>query len=468
MSTEEKAKVMNEDAIKEIEELEESASHSGDDFQYEPVPEGKRQNWYDLVFVWFGAAMVAQLYQAGVTVTIGTGGLPNGLKAILGGALFLALFTALSGYVGYKTHCNAALSSRFAYGSVGVAIPGFHIADIGWYVVNAAMFCSILVTLFPAIDIKVWAILISVLFITNNYVGFSKMVILNRFAFPVLLFTGLFGIWKCAQMPGGLGGIWENVFPQTMSVSAGITVVVGTWAAGCSRAADYMRFAKDAKSSFLASFLGFFFGFCLCIICGAVWGAATGTSVIADTLSMLGMVGLGCLMFFLQNWATCEHSSYITSTSLPITIEVVTKKRIPRRFIVLGVGIIAVCIAGLDIQSYYVPFCSFLGYLIPPIAAVSIADYFIMSKTKYHWTGHKNYYDMNVNSEDVMHHKFNWATVPALIVGLLMGWKMTWGVASINAFIGTIVVYCVFCMIFYFMGFQKKEVALNEALAGRK
>ena len=142
MSTEEKAKVMNEDAIKEIEELEESASHSGDDFQYEPVPEGKRQNWYDLVFVWFGAAMVAQLYQAGVTVTIGTGGLPNGLKAILGGALFLALFTALSGYVGYKTHCNAALSSRFAYGSVGVAIPGFHIADIGWYVVNAAMFCS--------------------------------------------------------------------------------------------------------------------------------------------------------------------------------------------------------------------------------------------------------------------------------------------------------------------------------------
>ena len=154
MSTEEKAKVMNEDAIKEIEELEESASHSGDDFQYEPVPEGKRQNWYDLVFVWFGAAMVAQLYQAGVTVTIGTGGLPNGLKAILGGALFLALFTALSGYVGYKTHCNAALSSRFAYGSVGVAIPGFHIADIGWYVVNAAMFCSILVTLFPAIDIN--------------------------------------------------------------------------------------------------------------------------------------------------------------------------------------------------------------------------------------------------------------------------------------------------------------------------
>lgn len=438
-----------------------------DDFQYEPVPESHRKSWVDLTFVWFGAAMVAQLYQAGVTVTISTGGLPNGLKAILGGALFLALFTALNGYVGYKTHCNSALSARYAYGSVGVAIPGFHIADIGWYVVNAAMFCSIMATLFPAIDIKVWAILISMLFITNNYIGFSKMVILNKITVPVLIFTGLFGIYRCSTLPGGFSGIWTNVFPQSMSVSAGVAMVVGTWAAGCSRAADYMRFAKGAKDSFLASFLGFFFGFMLCIVTGAIWGAATGTSEIAATLSMLGMVGLGALMFFLQNWATCEHSSYITSTSLPITIEVVTKKKFPRRFIVLGVGLLAVCICGLDIQSYYVPFCSFLGYLIPPIAAVTIADYFIMSKTKYHWTGHKNYYDMDVNSEDVTHHKFNLATIPALIVGLLLGWRLNWGISSLNAFVGTIIVYCVCGVLFYYLGLQKKEVALNEQLKAR-
>ncbi|OUN06518.1 hypothetical protein B5G43_08915 [Flavonifractor sp. An92] len=449
-------------------EVEKKTNSSGDDFQYEPVPASQRKTWYDLTFVWFGAAMVAQLYQAGVSVTIGTGGLPTGLQSILIGALFLAFFTALNGFIGYKTHCNSALSSRYAYGSLGVAIPGFHIADIGWYVVNAAMFCSILVSLFPAVDVRVWCILISMLFITNNYVGFSKMVILNRFAFPVLLITGLYGIYRCGQMPGGFGAIWSATYPQTMTVNAGVAMVIGTWAAGCSRAADYMRFAKDAKSSFIASFLGFFFGFCLCIVCGAIWGAATGTSVIADTLSMLGMVGLGALMFFLQNWATCEHSSYITSTSLPITIEVVTKKRVPRRFIVLGVGLIAVCISGLDIQSYYVPFCSFLGYLIPPIAAVSIADYFILSKTKYHWTGHKNYYDMDVNSEDVTHHKFNWATVPALIAGLLLGWKLNWGISSVNAFVGTVVVYTVASLILYAAGMQKKEVARNEALAARR
>ena len=43
-----------------------------------------------------------------------------------------------------------------------------------------------------------------------------------------------------------------------------------------------------------------------------------------------------------------------------------------------------------------------------------------MSKTKYHWTGHTHYYDMDVNSEDVTHHKFNWAVIPALLAGLLL------------------------------------------------
>ena len=189
MSTEVTSK--HENLILEGEAL---AAAARDDFQYDPVPKAYRKKWFDITFAWFGAAMVAQLYQAGVTVTISTGGLPNGLKAILGGALFLALFTALSGYIGVKTHANAALSARYAYGSMGVAIPGFHIADIGWYVVNAAMFCSILKALIPSVDIKVWAILISMLFITNNYVGFSKMVLFNRVAFPILLFTGLFGI----------------------------------------------------------------------------------------------------------------------------------------------------------------------------------------------------------------------------------------------------------------------------------
>lgn len=436
----------------------------GDDYAEAPVPLTKRVNWINVTLVWFGAAMVAQLYQGGVTLGTGMGNLSNALWAIFWGALFLAMFVVLCGYIGVKTGCNSALSGRYAYGSIGVAIPGFHIADIGWFVVMNAIFASILSQIIPAIDIKVWCILISMLFITNNYIGFKQMVWLNRFAFPVLLFVGLLGLYKVSQMPGGFGKIFSNQYPVHYSLSAGIVLVIGTWISGCSRAADYMRFAKDGKSSFTAAFLGFFFGFCLCIVCGAVWGAATGTTLIGDTLNILGMLFLGTLMFFIQTWTTAEHSSYVTSTALPTSIEVLTKKKVPRRFIVVAVGVIGVCITGLNIQNYYVPFISFLGYIIPVIGAISIADFYIMSRTKYHWTGHTDYYSLDVNSEDVMHHKFNWAVVPALIGGMLLGWKTTVGIPSVTSFIGTITLYCITTIIFYYLGFTKKEVKLNNEL----
>ncbi len=449
-----------------MEEKKLASSMSGDDYAHEPVPVEGRKSWVDMTFVWFGAAMVSQLYNGGVALGTGMGNLENALWAIFWGASFLALFAALNGYVGAVTHCNAALTGRFAYGSIGVAIPGFHIADIGWFIVIASIFANIMGYVIPSVDTRVWAILTCMLFITNNYIGFNSMIILNKIAFPLLFLIGMYGIYRVQIVtPGGIPAVFDMVYPEKYSLSAGIVLVIGTWAAGCSRAADYMRFARRRVDSFLATFIGFFAGFCLCIVCGAIYGAATGESSIGPTLSTLGFVGLGAFMFFVQSWTTDEHCSYVTSTALPTTIEVVTKKRVPRRFIVLGVGLLGVCICGLDIQAYYVPFISFLGYIIPSIGAISIADYFIMSKTKYHWTGHKNYYDYNVNSPDVMHHKFNWVVIPSLVIGMLLGWKLTWGIPSITAFVGTIVVYVLFSLLSYAMGLQKKEVALNESLS---
>lgn len=440
-------------------------SMSGNDFADVPVPLSERVTWTKLTFVWFGAAMVAQLYQCGVTVGTGMGTFTNAMIAILSGALFLAIFVALNGIIGYVTGCNAALSGRYAYGSIGVAIPGFHIADIGWFVVMNAIFANIMNTLYPAIDIRVYCILISMLFITNNYIGFNQMVVLNRLAFPVLLLVGLYGIYRVNTLPGGLAAIFDKTYPETYSMTTAITMVIGTWVAGCSRAADYFRYAKRARDAIISSFLGFFCGFCLCIVCGAIWGSATGTTVIGDTLVMLNIVGLGAIMFFVQTWTTAEHSSYVTSTALPTTIEVVFKKKVPRRSIVLAVGMIGICITGLDIQNYYVPFIAFLGYFLPVIGAITITDYFVLSKTSHHWTGHKNFYRLNVNCEEVMHHKFNLSVIPALIIGVLIGWKLEWGIPALNSFLGSCVAYFAFTLIFNAMGYQKREMAKNKTAA---
>lgn len=440
---------------------EKHAAVSGDDFADVRVPLSERVTWTKLTFVWFGAAMVAQLYQCGVTVGTGMGTLTNSLIAIFFGALCLAIFVALNGIIGYVTGCNAALTGRYAYGSVGAVIPAFHIADIGWFVVMNAIFANILHTVYPAIDIRVYCILISMLFITNNYVGFNQMVILNRLAFPILFCVGMYGLWRVHTLPGGLSGVFDKTYPETYSMTTAITMVIGTWVAGCSRAADYFRYAARAKDAIISSFLGFFFGFTLCIVCGAIWGAATGTTVIGDTLVVLNMVILGMIMFFVQTWTTAEHSSYVTSTALPTVVDIVAKKKLPRRYVVLMVGIIGICITGLDIQNYYVPFISFLGYFLPVIGAITITDYFVLSKTEHHWTGHRNYYKIDVNSEEVMHHKFNPATIPALLIGVIVAWKLNWGVPALNSFFSACISYVVFTFIFNSAGCRAKEMAKN-------
>lgn len=438
-------------------------SMSGDDFPDTPVPKSHRVTWHDLTFVWFGAAMVAQLYVCGVVLGTGTGGLTTALEAILWGALFLAVLVGVNGIIGQATGCNAALSGTYAYGRKGVAISGFHIADIGWYVVNIAIFSSIMSTILPAVDIRVFAILFCYLFMTNGYIGFNQMVILNKLSFPVLFLVSIYGLYQINSMPGGIIELFDKNFTPTISLMTGITMVIGTWSAGASRSADYFRFALRKRDSMFTALFGFFGGFALCIGCGAIWGAALETTDIGQTLVMLNMIFLGSLMFFIQTWTTSEHSAYITSTSVPLTVKIVTGKSMPRRYMILVVGIIGVLIAGLDIQNYYVPFIVFLGYFIPVISAIVLADYFIMSKTKYHWTGHKNIYSLPVDSEEVQHHSFNIAILPTIIVGFLVSYYINWGIGAVNALVGTVAAYCLSCFICYQLGVYDRERARNCA-----
>lgn len=443
-------------------------SMSGDDFPDMPVPQSHRVTWKPLTFVWFGAAMVAQLYQCGVTIGTGMGSLSLALEAIFWGTLFLAMFVGLNGVIGQATGCNAALSGTYAYGSKGVVIPGFHIADIGWFVVMIAIFASIMNTIIPWIDIRVFCILFCYLFMTNGYIGFNQMVILNKFAFPILALVSLYGLYQVNSLPGGIPGLFDKVFANNFTMAAAITAIIGTWSAGASRAADYFRFAKSGKDTLIASFMGFFGGFILCIGCGAIWGAASGSTDIGITLIALNMVLLGSIMFFVQTWTTGEHSAYITSTALPLSIGIITGKKIHRRYIILSVGLIGITIGGMNIQNYYVPFISFLGYVIPVIGAIVMTDYFIMSKTNYHWSGHTNFYSIPVNSEDVQHHIFNPATVPALIIGMLISWQVPWGIPALNGLVGTAIVYILFCMAFHAAGMYRKEAKRNSVFAKKE
>lgn len=434
-----------------------------EDYSSEPIPKKLRLKWPLLTVIWFGAAMFVGLYYTGMELGTSMGTLTNALIAIGLGAAILCVFLILQGIVGQRTGCNTALIGVYAFGRKGAAIPAFHITDIGWFIVMIAQFVVIVEYFIPWMDPRVLAALCSMLFLTNGFVGVKQMARLNLIAMPILALIGLWSIIRVnAITEGGIVGLFDEIMPNSITVTAGVTIVVGTWISGASRAADYFRWAKSVGDVAKSSILGFTLGFLLCMVAGTLWGAAVGYEAIPQVLIMLGvgMVPLGLLMFTFQTWTTNEHSGYVTSNSLPVFWETLTGKPLPRRYVNIGLAFVSMLVAGLGVENYFIPFISFLGVFIPVIGSIVLADYFIMSKTRFHWSGHKNYYSFDVNDEEVQHHVMNWAVIPALIIGFSVGFFLPWGIGSVNAIISTVLSYVLTCLVF--APLRRREAAKNS------
>jgi len=440
------------------------ADQSGDNgYTDRAVPLDKRERWPSMTFAWFGAAMFVGLYYTGVELGSSMGKLSNALLAILGGCVFLAGFVTLNGIIGYKTGCTAALIGRYSYGSRGAAIPSFHITDTGWNIMSTAQIAVILSAIFPMIDSKVFCILCSILFLTNSFIGFKAMVMLNKIAMPILLFTGLYGLFRLHVITdGGLLAVFGMENEATIAIGSGITIVVGTWVSGSSRAADYFRFSKSTKDTVIAACVGFFAGLIICLVVAAFWGAGLGSSEIVPTLMSLGggMMFFGFVMFTLQTWTTNEHNGFVTGNAIPACTKALWgKERIGRSTTIAIMIVLCIIFCGFGVENIFTPFLSVLGTFLPAIGAISIADFYIMSRTKYHWSGHKHFYKFDVNDPEVEHHKFNPSSVPAIIAGTLVGFLVDWGIAAVNSMVVAVIVYCVCCLIF--SSHRQKEAAKN-------
>ena len=433
------------------------------DFAYTPVPGEFRKDWRPLTYSWFGAAMFVGLYYTGCELGVQIGTLSNAFIALLCGAAFLGVLLALNGNIGCKTGCSTTVACIYAYGSKGVFIPAFWVVEFGWYVILNMQFSQLMSQLCPVLDARVLGIIFSMLFITNSFVGFGQMANLNRVAMPILLLTGLYGVIRAVMITeGGLVGMFGKEFDYVIPMGTAITTVIGTWSSGATRSADLFRFARSGKDTAIASILGFGGGLIVCLFIGSLWAAGTGHAGVADNARILGggMVIFASIMFFFQTWTTIEHGAYLQSTSYPVAIEVVTGRHVSRRSVMVVVGLCGMVCSSFDAQTAFMPFLNAIGIFVPAVGGVLLADYYIMSKTDYHWTGHKNiYHNYRVTDEDVRHHKFNPAVVAGIVLGGAAGALLNFGVASINAIVCSALSYCIFG--FIFSGFRKKEAAKN-------
>ncbi|MCY8180669.1 cytosine permease [Bacillus paralicheniformis] len=419
---------------------------NADDFAVTSVPENKRKSIFNITIT--SCAWIISLS------TIVTGGaLIQGLNfahAVLAavlGMLILAVYGFFQGIMGAKYGISTTVLARQAFGRYGSGLFGIVLAltlGIGWFGWQVAFFGTTISEMFPGVWLAkpevaiVWG---GILMILTAFIGYRGLAALSFIAVPLVVIFSIWGIVSAVNYSGS----WHNLLTfhptgDPMTIFAGITIVVGNAALGAVVFPDVTRYAKGAVSGGIGASVGYFLGGVFCLVAGAAMAITANVPDIGSTPNIpaaMSKLGLGFLAFFIivfAQWTTNDNNLYTGSLGLRNVVN------IPKKALVAIMGVIGIMIALLGVQNMFVPFLTFLGLYVPPIAGVMIADHWItapvIKKKQYRFGAGTTYSKLNV------------AAILSVIIGGFTASKVTFGIGPINSTVLAFLIYIVFTFIF--------------------
>ncbi len=357
-----------------------------EDYATSPVPEESRFGWLSQGMVWSGGAFCMTLFSIGGMLASAMDLFSFVLAAFLGSAI-LTILGSLIGIIGSRTHMASAFNSRFTLGVAGGRLFGFLLAVslFGWFGYQCYVFADSTLsalTLFGFFGGSriVWTIGGGLLMMITAVVGFGGITLIANLSVPLL-----FGLTLIAA--GIIAGnvdvsVLQAASSQTagrMSLSDGIVLVVGSLISGACIVSDISRFSKKSRDAVGGCVLGFLIAFPLVLLLGGFFYYACGTSDLCDLL--VTRCGMGMFVPFvlvISMWTTNDYNLYCSVLGISNALDDYIK--LPRWLLTLIVGIVSILLGAFGIMAVFSSFLNLLGVLIPPIAAVIIADYYLYNQ----------------------------------------------------------------------------------------
>jgi len=174
-------------------------------------------------------------------------------------------------------------------------------------------------------------------------------------------------------LPSLTAGSWSGFWPAT-------DVMIALSVSWVPLAADYTRHCRTVRSAFLGSFIGY----TLTQVAYVALGLLAFATVVSpdavdpqtDIFGAFIAVPLGGVAFLILVARELDQSFanvYSTATSAQNVLH-----RMDRRLLALGIGTVATLLALIVPISKYQNFLSLIGSIFVPLAAVLIADYFLL------------------------------------------------------------------------------------------
>lgn len=365
-----------------------SKTHEGD-YELQVVPKESKRGFVSMFAVMLGFTFFSASMWAGGS--LGTGLDVKGfIISVLLGNLILGVYTSLLAYIASSTGLSTHLLARYSFGEKGSHLVSFLLAitQVGWFGVGVAMF-AVPVQKLTGMNVYLLVFLAGILMTSTAYFGIKTMTILSIIAVPSIAVLGGFSVFKAVESVGGMQGLLAIQPKDTLSISAALTMCVGSFISGGTLTPDFTRFSKSKTVGVLTTSIAFFIGNSMMFIFGAVGAATTGQADISEVMVLQGLIVPAIIILGFNIWTTNDNALYASGLGFSnIT-------GIPKRKLVLFNGILGT-VGAMFLYNNFVGWLNFLGAFIPSIGGIIISDYFIVNRKKYSKFDINNFDKVNV------------------------------------------------------------------------
>ena len=321
--------------------------------------------------LWFGAAIsVAEILTGTFLAPLG---LVKGAAAIVQGHLIGGLAMLLCGLIGAETGLAAMETAKLTFGKKGGKLFAFcNAAQLaGWTAVMIQSCAVAAAALTPGTGLPVWSVVTGILILLWIAAGIERIVRLNFVTVSLLfLLTAYVNAALLSGTAPALGTAGDEIsFGAAVELSAAMPL---SWLPVVS---DYTRRCSHKKKGTIAGCIAYGVGSIWMYMTGLMAAVWAGCSDVPTLLAVCGLGIPGLLIIVLSTVTT----TFLDAVSAGISFTALTERPGERISGILAL-LIGLAIALFDPPAGMEDFLYLIGSIFAPMAAVQIADHFILGR----------------------------------------------------------------------------------------
>jgi cytosine permease len=418
---------------------------SVDDYPLSRVPREQRVPFFSVAVVHMG--MLTALDQFMLGAVLGNSmSLLNAFIAIFIGSLMFGVVTFGLGLAGMREGISGSLLARWCgFGRIGSVLIGLVVAVslLGWFGIQNAIFAkSLNFALGGRLGFAGAATLSGLLLTALVAFGFKALRITARIAVPLFILLVLF-ISYHVLAGQKLDGITQLApVGETLTISAGITIVVGGAIVASLMTPDLTRYCQNKRHVFGITLLTIIAGECvvngLAILIAKTLGTADVVTIMSQAAGELGL-----LMVVFSTLRINDLNLYSSALGVVNAVEGISGKKLSYTATTVMIGLLGTLLSVLGILDRFVDFLTLLGVVFPPIIGVMLVDYYLLRS-------HRQALDESRSLGQLPQHTplIGGVAMLASVIGSAVGLLIAAGVPTINSLLAASLSYGVLTLLF--------------------